>query len=263
LIDLLAGLLDAVPLAVIPVVLALLFFAAAQLGYNFHRRFGGTGSADDEGQVLQTALLVLALLLGFTFSMGLSSYDERRQQVVAEANHLRTAWLRASLVPAPHGPAIQATLAEYAGVRQVSPLPQQPERLAQAHALRARLWQQTSVGQAAVDDSQGASLVEAVTTLIETGTTRERAVAWRIPATVMVLLILFAIVSAFLLGYVLEAHGSRHNSASLVLFGLMGLVIMLILELDRPGVGTILVDQTAMEQVARQLAQTRPMPHSG
>ena len=47
----------------IPAVLLALFFIAAELGFRYHRRFGGEGGAEDESQVLSTALLVLALLL--------------------------------------------------------------------------------------------------------------------------------------------------------------------------------------------------------
>ena len=67
----LAGLIDLVPLPAIPAALLALFFIAAELGFRYHRRFGGEGGAEDESQVLSTALLVLALLLGFTFSMAL------------------------------------------------------------------------------------------------------------------------------------------------------------------------------------------------
>jgi hypothetical protein len=92
----LAQLLDAVPLAIVPAVLIALFYIAAELGFQTHRRFGGAGSAQDESQVLSTALLVLALLLGFTFSMALGRYDERRQLVVQEANDIGTAWCRSA-----------------------------------------------------------------------------------------------------------------------------------------------------------------------
>ena len=147
----LAGLIDLVPLPAIPAVLLALFFIAAELGFRYHRRFGGEGGAEDESQVLSTALLVLALLLGFTFSMALSRYDERRQLVVQEANDIGTAWLRAGLVAAPHGPALQTALADYARVRVTSPLPHETEKLARAAALRNRVWAITATAQATLD----------------------------------------------------------------------------------------------------------------
>jgi hypothetical protein len=252
----LANLIDLVPLAAVPAALVLLFLTAAEIGFRYHRRFGGDGGAEDEAQVLSTALLVLALLLGFTFSMALSRYDERRELVVQEANDIGTAWLRAGLVPAPHGPALQAALADYAGVRVTSPLPGETARLARAAELRNRVWALTAAAQATLDGPRAVSLVSAVNAVLDTGTQREKAVAARVPGEVMLLLVVFASVACFLLGYVLDAHGHRHRFASGILFLLLGLTIMLILDLDRPADGAILVDQTAMEALVASLAPT-------
>ena len=249
----LAGLLDRVPLPAIPAVLAVLFFLAAELGFVCHRRFGGEGGAEDETQVLSTALLVLALLLGFTFSMALDRYDERRQLVVQEANDIGTAWLRAGLMPAPQGPALQAALADYARVRVTSPLPSETAKLARAAALRNRVWALTATAQATLDGPRAVSLVSAVNAVLDTGTQREKAVAARVPGEVMLLLVSFAAVACFLLGYVLDAHGHRHRFASGILFLIMALTIMLILDLDRPVDGAIVVDQSAMEALVAGL----------
>ncbi len=251
----LADLLDQLPLPAIPAVLLALFFLAAELGFRSHRRFGGgQGEAEDEAQVLSTALLVLALLLGFTFSMALSRYDERRQLVVQEANDIGTAWLRAGLVAAPHGPALQTALADYARVRVTSPLPHETEKLARAAALRNRVWALAATAQATLDGPRAVSLVSAVNAVLDTGTQREKAVAARVPGEVMLLLVVFACVACFLLGYMLDAHGHRHRFASGILFLLLGLTIMLILDLDRPADGAILIDQSAMEQLVASLA---------
>ena len=254
----LAGLLDLVPLPAIPVVLALLFLAAAELGFRAHRRFGGNGGSEDESQVLSTALLVLALLLGFTFSMALNRYDERRELVVQEANDIGTAWLRAGLVPAPHGPALQAALADYARVRVTSPVPSEPAKLARAAALRNRVWAVAAPAQAVLDGPRAASLISAVNAVLDTGTQREKAVAARVPGEVILLLVVFAAVACFLLGYTLNAHGHRHRLASGILFALLGLTIMLILDLDRPAGGAIVVDQSAMEAFVAGLAPPAP-----
>lgn len=249
----LARLLDLLPLPAVPAVLLLMFFVAAELGFRYHRRFGGDGGAEDEGQVLSSALLVLALLLGFTFQMALSRYDERRQLVVQEANDIGTAWLRAGLLPAPQGPALQNALAEYAGVRVSSPLPHETEILARAAALRNRVWALAATAQAGLDGPRAVSLISAVNAVLDTGTQREKAVAARVPGEVMLLLVIFAVVANFLLGYVLDAHGHRHRFASGILFLLMGLTIMLILDLDRPADGAILVDQSAMQALVASL----------
>lgn len=254
----LAGLLDHVPLAAVPAVLVLLFFICCELGFRLHRYFASSGSADDETQVLSTALLVLALLLGFTFSMALGRYDERRKLVVQEANDIGTAWLRAGLVPAPHGPALQQALADYVRLRQSSPLPSETEKLAAADRQRDRVWALTAATQALLDPPRAVSLVSAVNNVLDTGTMREKSVAARVPGEVIVLLVVFAGAACFLLGYVLAAHGQRHRLVSGMLFALMALTVMLILDLDRPADGAILVDQSALRELALQLANAAP-----
>lgn len=249
----LAAALNCVPLALVPAVLVAAFFLSAEAGFRFHRRYGRRGESADEAQVLSTALLLLALLLGFTFSMALARHDERRQLVVQEANDIGTAWLRAGLAPAPHGAALQATLAAYGRLRIDSPLPTATARLVAAARLRTQLWQQAAAAQTAMDGARATSLIGAVNAVIDTGTTRERAVAAQVPGEVMLLLVLFACVACFLLGYVLDAHGERHRFASGILFVLMGLTLMLILDLDRPADGAILVDQTAMRDLVASL----------
>lgn len=42
---------------------------------------------------------MVALLIGFTFSLSLQRYEERTQDVVEQANAIGTAFLRAELLP--------------------------------------------------------------------------------------------------------------------------------------------------------------------
>ncbi len=243
---------DSVPLAVVGIVLVAAFFVASELGFVAHRRFGrtsGDGDASDEAQVLATALLLLALLLGFTFSMALGRYDTRRQIVVQEANDIGTAWLRAGLVAAPAGRALQAKLAEYAGTRvSTDANSNDPSgfnaRMARGAVLRDQIWTLTAAAIAPDrGTAQAAALVAAVNAVLDTATTRAAAIDARVPAKVMDLLVIYAWVSAFLLGYVLGAYGSHHRIATLVLFVLLAMTITLILDLDRPQSGDVRVSQ--------------------
>lgn len=264
--------LDGVPLPAISLGLILLFFVASELGYLAHRRFGRTGSradkdANDESQVLSTALLLLALLLGFTFSMALNRYDTRRFEIVKEANDIGTAWLRAGLVENPAGAALQEKLAAYAAARiaradahegaddDVAAL---AEMRRKGGILRREIWSLASA--ATLPDrstAQSAALIASVNAVIDTATTREAAVDARVPARVMLLLVGYATVSAFLLGYVLGAYGSRHRMATIVLFLLLAATIILIMDLDRPQDGSIRVSQKPMIDLAAELAPPR------
>ncbi len=254
-----AALLDGASLWGIAAVLGAMFWLSSELGFMAHRRFGRSGAANeanDETQVLATALLLLALLLGFTFSMALARHDARRAEVIKEANDIGTAWLRAGLVETPAGKALQGRLGVYAATRVAK---------AEAHddadddrradevmrskgtALRREIWDLTAA--ATLPDrstAQSAALVAAVNAVIDTATTREAAIDARVPSEVIILLIVYACVSAFLIGYVLGAYRSRHRLATGVLFVLLAMTIVLIIDLDRPQNGSIRVSQKAM-----------------
>src|SRR5678816_4889579 len=89
------------PLGVIALAILVALLAAAALGYRGHRwlleRRGETDT-ESHDHPLAAVLGLLALLLGFTFSLSLNRYESRRELVVQEANALGTAWLRAQLL---------------------------------------------------------------------------------------------------------------------------------------------------------------------
>lgn len=254
----LGALIDSVPLWAVPPVLVALYFLACEAGFQVHGWLGRRGRDDndsaEEGQVLSTALLLLALLLGFTFSMALERFDERRQLVVQEANDIGTAWLRAGLADNAAGTALQGELLAYARLRIGSPEPDDVARLAAGAAARNRIWDLTRAAtQPDRSTAQATSLVQAVNAVLDTATTRERAVAARVPPEVLALLMLYSVVACFLLGYVLESHGHRHRLASGILFVLLSLTMLLILDLDQPRDGAIQVDQQAIIDLVKGL----------
>jgi hypothetical protein len=262
--------LDRASLWGIGIALALMFLLLSEIGFAAHGRFGRSGTADDssdETQMLATALLLLALLLGFTFSMALARYDTRRAEVIKEANDIGTAWLRAGLVETPAGKALQDKLGAYAATRIGN---------ADAHddadddrravevmrtkglVLRREIWALTAT--ATLPDrstAQSAALVAAVNAVIDTATTREAAVDARVPSQVITLLIVYGGVSSFLIGYVLGAQRSRHRLATSVLFVLLAMTIVLIIDLDRPQDGSIRVSQAAMIDLVAEIGAKR------
>ena len=211
------ALLDGVSLWGIAAALGVIFWLSSEAGYAAHRRFNrddGDREASDETQVLATALLLLALLLGFTFSMALGRHDARRAEVIREANDIGTAWLRAGLVESPAGKALQDKLGAYAATRVAhaeddaadADTDADTAMRARGPALRRDIWALAAA--ATLPDrstAQATSLIAAVNAVIDTATTREAAIDARVPAQVITLLIIYAGVSAFLIGYVLAA----------------------------------------------------------
>jgi hypothetical protein len=108
------------PSIVIVGVLFVTLLLAIELGYRFGLHHKGTSTDGLKSQInaIQGALLgVLALLLGFTFSLALQRYDRRAEAVVEEANAIGTAYLRAEMLPESVRGEVRAGLRQYVDLR--------------------------------------------------------------------------------------------------------------------------------------------------
>ena len=81
-----------------------------RLGFDKERR-------EDFNLVLASTLTLLGLLIGFSFSMAASRYDQRKNLEEAEANAIGTEYLRADLLPAQDGARLRALLKQYVSLR--------------------------------------------------------------------------------------------------------------------------------------------------
>jgi hypothetical protein len=250
-----ANLLDAWPLWAIGLALVAIFFVASEIGYlgfGWVKPQREKGDANDEVQVLSTALILLALLMGFTFSMALARFDDRRNEVVQEANDIGTAWLRASLFDNDAARQLQAKLKDYARTRAANSADGDNhdayvDMKLEGGRLRTEIWALAAA--ASADDettAEAASLISAVNAVLDTATRREAAIEARIPSTVLGLLFVYSVVSAALLGYVFGAYGAPHRVTGLVLFSLLAMTLVLILDLDRSQGGGVRVSQQPM-----------------
>jgi hypothetical protein len=225
---------------------------AAQAGAVSRKRLARSAreGEDAEGYLLSATLALLGLLIAFTFSLAVSRFDARRQLVVNEANAIGTAWLRAGLAGGPQDPQLQQAITRYTDVR----LGLSTGRNA------ATVDRETVRAQGAVWDALGKSVANAPPTLVnstviavnemfDAASSRKAERGARIPARVLELLVLYAALSAGIIGYVMAASGRRHVVVTSMLFLLLSLAMTLILDLDRPRDGSVLVSQQPMLDV--------------
>src|SRR5580698_10014795 len=66
---------------------------------------------EDFGVIQAATLTLLGLIIGFTFSMAVSRYDQRKLYEEAEANAIGTEYVRADLLPADDAAKARALLA--------------------------------------------------------------------------------------------------------------------------------------------------------
>src|ERR1700746_820903 len=72
---------------------------------------------EDFDTVLTAALTLLALIIGFSFSMAVSRYDQRKNYEEAEANAIGTEFIRADLLPADAAVKVRELLKKYVDQR--------------------------------------------------------------------------------------------------------------------------------------------------
>src|SRR5947207_2459250 len=99
---------------------------------------------DDFDVVLSATLTLLGLLIGFSFSMAINRYDQRKNYEEAEANAIGTEYLRADLLPAADAAKVRTLLKSYLDQRVLFYTTRNAHQLRQIHAdtakLQADLW---------------------------------------------------------------------------------------------------------------------------
>ena len=99
---------------------------------------------EDFGIILAATLTLLGLIIGFSFSMAIGRYDQRKNYEEAEANAIGTEFVRADLLPAADAARVRALLLSYLDQRvlfyQTTDREQLPQINAQTAKLQSELW---------------------------------------------------------------------------------------------------------------------------
>src|SRR5262249_1725480 len=103
---------------------------------------------EDLNDILGATMSLLALIIGFTFAMAISRYDERNNLEGAEATAITAEYIRADLLPADMAAQVRDLLGRYAQQRILFYEVDDPERLKQIRSdtgkLRTELWSAVS-----------------------------------------------------------------------------------------------------------------------
>jgi hypothetical protein len=251
---------------IVTIVIAL-FLSAIEIGFRLGRWGKEKGSEPVRSQVntLQAASLgMLALLLGFTFSMALSRFDTRKQLVLDEANAIGTTYLRAQLLPDPVRKEVSDLLRRYVDVRlefyrgginrsRLQKVDEETEKLHKA------LWAYaiTMAGQDPRAIPSGL-FTQSLNEVIDLHAKRVTAMGNHVPESIFILLLLVAILSLGLVGYGTGIGRDRNLLPTLISVILIASVILLIMDLDRPRRGLITVSQQSMVDLQKSLQKIFP-----
>jgi hypothetical protein len=246
----------------IPVlVILLLSLGAGELGFRYGRSQEISDTERDIVNTLRTSTLgLVALLLGFSFAITSSRFNERSRLVNDEANAIGTCYLRAGLVGEPARGDIRAALRHYTDLRIESFEKgidrRQFARLADSmHTALADLWAGVTRAVSANPSLAIASaIVPAANDVIDQSATREWMRTFHMPSSVVWLLGMSVILCGAMTGHALGQAGRRHVLLSLALNLLILVVAFVVLDFDRPQRGAIQVDQTPLIQVRASFA---------
>jgi hypothetical protein len=259
----LTSLLEWFSLLPIPVLAVFLLAAALGAGYFGHWlrvRSAGFGSDGQEGYIVSGVLGLLALMLGFTLAMAVDRFDARRSLVLEEANAIGTTYLRAQLLGEPHRTRLSNLLVDYTDNRIALATANRADGralLANNDRMLTDLWAATSAAFDSVSNLDFSSaFVETVNNVIDLDAARKASRLAHVPAEVLMLLSVYIIVTAGVLGYVLM--GFRGQLAGAFLIVLLSFSLLLIIDLERPTSGGIVESQRPMLLLREALRKQPP-----
>ena len=245
-------------LAIFPASL-ILILGAGEIGHWLGERAARRGAPSVP--TLEGAILgLLALMIGFTFSMALSRFETRREGVVAEATAIGTTALRARLLPAPHNGETGKLLRDYVQLRlDLTQHPPSPAQLSamitRSNAIQELLWQQAKAV-AAKDNAMVPTglFLQSLNEMIDDQDKRLAALSNRLPVIVVIALYGVSIIGIGFAGYSSGIESKRTRAPVYIAGVLVAAMVLLIQDIDRPGDGFIKVSQQPMANAAAAIA---------
>jgi hypothetical protein len=194
--------------------------------------------------ILGATLTLLGLIIGFTFSMALSRYDQRKTFEEAEANAIATQYVRADFLPAADAAKVRALLRTYVDQRVLFYTTRDEDQLRQINAQTAQSLTELWSAVQAPASAQPTPMVTLVVTGMNDVSNSEgytQAAWWnRIPIAAWGLMAAIAICCNLLLGY-----GTRSPKDAGILLLVVPLVVsisfLLIADIESPRGGVIRV----------------------
>jgi hypothetical protein len=215
-------------------------------------------SRNDFSTILLATLTLNALIIGFSFSMAINRYEQRRSYEETEASAIGTEYLRADFLPAPDALKVRALLRSYLEQR-IAYYRARDERQLQGLSgrtaqLQTDLWGLVRSAGAAQPTSVVALVVAGMNDVLgsQSGT---QAVWWnRIPKAAWLLMLTIAIIGNLLLGY--GAQNPRAETLLLmVLPCVLSISFLLIADIESPRGGLIRVDPQNLTGLAASLTE--------
>lgn len=242
--------------AVLSLLSLLVLWLAARIGASSpRRRTLKDEERQDFGVVQAATLTLLGLIIGFSFSLAVSRYDQRKNYEEAEANAISTEYVRTALLPAADAAEVRALLRKYVDLRVLFYRTRNESKIRQINAdtarLQAEMWSAVQAPAVARPTPVITLAVSGMNDVLNSQGYTQAAWWNRIPIAAWALMILIAMGSNFMIGF--GAHSTRPNTL-LILPLVVSTSFLLLADLDSPRGGLIQVAPHNLECVSRSLS---------
>jgi hypothetical protein len=236
----------------------IMLWLSEQLAWSFIRkkRVLDEDIRQDLSLLQAASLTLLSLLIGFSFSMAISRYDQRKNYEEEEANAIGTEYVRADLLPVADAAKLRVRLRNYLNQRVLFYMTRDEQELRQINTrttqLQTELWSAVQVPAAAQQTPIVALAVSGMNDVLNSQGYTQAAYWNRIPPPAWALMAAIAVCCNLLVGY-----GSRSVKEGSNLLVILPLVIsipfMLIADIDSPRHGFIHVRPQNLISLAESL----------
>jgi len=212
------------------------------------------GERDDLDLVISSGLTLLALIIGFSFSMAVSRYDQRKDYEEEEANAIGTEYVRADLLPAAEATKVKKLLVQYLDQRLLFYEAKEWQSKSAIDAETTRLQNEMWSTVQGVAKTQQTPIVALAVTGMNDVLNRQgytQAAWWnRIPVGAWTLMAILSICCSALIGYGTHQRGAKLYS---VMPFLVSIAFFMIADIDSPRRGVIRVSPQNLESLSQSL----------
>ena len=235
--------LDALYIAII---LFFLMLTAIWIGYKIGLKKAQT---DNKNAEISSSLLgLLALILGFTFAMAGSRYENRKNNLIDEANCIGTALLRSDIYPDSLKNEFKKDFKAYSNSRKDYYILENDEvkltaSLTQSAAISDKLWSRAAFYAKDKDYFiQSNMMLPALNEMFDSASKSNMVLISKVPETIVYLLLAFSVIISFFIGYNSGLEKKINTKFITGFCFLICIVIFITLDLDRPRRGLIKLD---------------------
>lgn len=230
----------------IVIILYFSMLTAIWIGYKIGLK--KTKLENKNAEISSSLLGLLALILGFTFAMAGSRYENRKNNLIDEANCIGTAILRADIYPDSLKNEFKNDFKSYLDSRRDYYLLDKNEQkltasLKQSTVASEKLWNRATFYAKNEDYFiQSTMMLPALNAMFDSASMSNMVLNSKVPETIVYLMLSFSVIISFFIGYNSGLEKKINTKFIIGFCFLICIVILITLDLDRPRRGLIKLD---------------------